>query len=93
MMPVGIGGMAIDQLLKQLCIYVHTISVRILMKLLYFIIHCSNLHCVLQGEPSEPLYAKVVKNRGHDEMGGPPSPNHMMMAHGDPGPEGADSWV
>lgn len=51
-----------------------------------------------QGQPgnpamSEPLYAKVDKSRKHgDEMGGPPSPNHVMMGQ-DPGPDGVDSWV
>lgn len=42
---------------------------------------------------SEPLYAKVDKSRKHgDEMGAPPSPNHVMMGQ-DPGPDGVDSWV
>lgn len=43
------------------------------------------------GQGQEPLYAQVNKKR-RDEMGGPPSPNHMMLDRGG-GQEGADSWV
>ena len=43
----------------------------------------------MQGQ--EPLYAQVNKKR-REEMGGPPSPNHMTLDRGG-GQEGADSWV